>query len=354
MSRLLDKLEATARLAVAEKACPGGVYAVIVRSSVTVSGAFGQADPERGSPASDATIYDAASITKPVATATSVCCLVERGELTLDQRLTNWFPEAKRFGDVTLRHLITHTSGLPAWRTYFENASGSKAIIELALRTPLDRRPGIGYTYSDIGYMLLAAVVERVSGLSLREFAAQNIYQPLGMADTGFTPSAEHGPRYAVTGHCGLRPGKTLRGEVHDPNAAAMGGVAGHAGLFTTLRDLTIYARMILEGGEFGSVRVLSPATVREMSMSQIPPEIGGHTLGWFAYPNGYLPRADLLSRRTFGHTGFTGTALVFDPEIEAAFILLTNRVFCDPENDRFLTYRRKMLNVMAAIASES
>ncbi|MEI6512198.1 MAG: serine hydrolase [bacterium] len=352
MLRLMNALNELMKQGIADEAFPGAVCAIVKPNQVILREAWGLADPESKTPAAIDTIYDIASLTKPI-TVTAVGLLIERGKLCLDQMVTYWLPEAEHLAAVTLRQLITHTSGLPSWKDYFQVGRNKKAILEAVYATPLEAMPGQRYCYSDVGYILLGAIIETVVRQPLNDFLRQNLFEPLGMNDTSYLPNQSLKSRFAVTGHCVTRLNQTLKGEVHDANTATMGGVAGHAGLFSAINDLIIFAQTILNEGQFEGKRILSPATLCEMATNQNAPNIEAHTFGWFAYPNGYHPRADLLSRQSFGHTGFTGTVMVFDPAIKSALILLTNRIYSDPEAARFPLYRKRILNIMAAIASE-
>lgn len=338
--------------ALAKKVFPGAVCALVVGGRVRYQGAWGYADPESKKPAAETTIYDLASLTKPVANATLLMIALERGLLTLETSVSNYFKDAAHLKDVTVRHLVTHTSGLPAWRAVYKQAKGRDEAVQAVLNVPLDRKPGDRYTYSDLGYILLGAVLETVFERPLNELLREQIAVPLGMNDTGFNPPDETQVHLAPTANCSMREGKILKGEVHDANAAAMGGVAGHAGLFSTLEDLIRYAQMLLRGGR----PLLSYYTVQQMLAAQVAlsgQPLGWHTLGFFAHPNSLLPRGDLFPTRCVGHSGFTGTVLLLDPQVELGVILLTNHVYYSDEKTAYLDYRRRILNVLAAIASK-
>ncbi|MFN7017635.1 MAG: serine hydrolase domain-containing protein, partial [Fimbriimonadales bacterium] len=209
-----------------------------------------------------------------------------------------------------------------------------------------------GYTYSDLGYILMGAILERVYDQSQAELFQTKIAEPLGLSSTCYCPPPEWHERVAPTRNSENRPDHTIRGEVHDENAYAMGGVAGHAGLFGTLEDLIRYARMVLSGGRpllsYYAVQLL--LTPQAQVGNQTP---SMHTLGLFAHPNPMLPRGDLFPTRCVGHSGFTGTVMLFDPHIEMAVILLTNHVYYSREKDAYLDYRRRILNALAAQVGE-
>ena len=310
------------------------VYALARRGETVAQRAFGAATLD--------TVFDVASLTKPLATATAVLQLVERGRLHLGERVAGFF-EAD-FGplpplsDVTVRQLLTHTSGLPPIPRWPEAGASRPEILRAVLNTPLSRPPGTGYAYSDTGYMLLGEIAARVSGETLGEYFAAHVAGPLGLRRTGFLPSARKS--IAPTGK--LIP----VGAVHDPRARDLGGVSGHAGLFGTAGDVLTYAEAIRTGGG----PILAPASVARMARSQIPPELGAQSLGWYCRGNDYLPAGDLFSDRAFGHSGFTGTLILIDPEYDVSLVLLTNRVVNEAEDGtRFLRLRRCWLNAVAA-----
>ena len=237
------------------------------------------------------TIFDLASLTKVVATTTSVMMLVEQGTIRLNDRVASYIPGFERYGkgDITIRHLMTHVSGLRPDLDLAEMWTGSDTAIALAIEEVPTSAPGERFVYSDINYFLLGDIVRRVSGRTLDEFARERIFEPLGMKDTMFLPSASLRARVAPTESCTAfgwpcqgPDMRMLRGVVHDPTARRMGGVAGHAGLFSTAADLSIFCRMLLAGGTYRGVRILSPLAVEKMTSPATPlnePNVRG--LGW-------------------------------------------------------------------------
>ncbi len=301
-----------------------------------------------GVPTAADTIFDLASVTKPH-TALGLLRLVEMGEVLLSQTVGEFFPEARPgLARVTLRQLATHVSGLIPWKPLYEAGAGKDAMLREILSPPLERTPGERYAYSDLGYILLGEVIERVSGVSLAEFLRREVFEPLGMADAGFLPDPSLRPRIAPCANCPAREGQTLVGEVHDANAHFYGGVAGHAGLFGTAPDLaTVVAMMLSREGRAGD-SVLSRPALDLAEHSCVPEAVGGHTIGWFASPNPMLPRGDLLSDKAFGHTGYTGTMVVCDPMFGVGIVLLTNRVINPADNTGIQSVRRRVINVVA------
>ena len=319
------EIEATISLAISDGRCPGGVL-WLERNGRAYHHAFGAraVEPQR-EPMTEETIFDAASLTKVIATTTAVMMLVERGKLTLDARVSDFIPEFRGVGKeaITLRQLLTHTSGLrpglpatPAW-------SGIEAAIALAAAEPLPDPPGSILRYSDINFILLGEVVRRASGQPLNDFCAAEIFAPLKMADTMFLPVDALRPRIAPTERVA---GEVLRGVVHDPTARRMGGVAGHAGLFTTAADLARFARMLLGGGELDGARILQPETVALMTRVQTPDAVARRGLGWDIDSPYAGPRGQWFPIGSYGHTGWTGGSFWIDPFSRTFIIFLSNR----------------------------
>ncbi|HEY8185207.1 MAG TPA: serine hydrolase, partial [Pyrinomonadaceae bacterium] len=334
---------------------PGAVVLVARKGWVVWRKAYGArtVEPAREAMTTD-TIFDVASLTKVVATATSIMILVERGKLRLSDPLSNYLPEIKGEGRerVTLELLLTHRAGYAPDFDLKERWTGYDEAIKRLAQEPLRNPPGAKFVYSDINYIALGEVVHRVSGLTLDQFARQNIFEPLGMRDTGFRPSAKLRTRIAPTekrsgqlSYLGDTPqngpehtedtDRWLRGEVHDPTAYRMGGVAGHAGLFSTADDLAIYCQMILNGGQYNGVRILAPLTVAEMTRPRLVSETAAtRGLGWDINTSFSTNRGDLFPLGSFGHTGFTGTSLWIDPASDMFVVFLSNRVHPDGKGD--------------------
>lgn len=287
-------------------------------------------------PLDEATVFDAASLTKPVVTATLVQLLREQGRLDLDAPLQTYLPDCggAEKAALTLRHLLTHGSGLPAGlpAKAAGDWAGPEAAERIACGLAPSTPPGAQFRYSDVNFILLGRIVERVSGQPLDRLAAQTLFEPLGMRDSGYLPlSRMDTARIAPTER--LPDGRLLRGEVHDPTARRMGGVAGHAGLFTTTADLARFARMLLSGGvaEDGR-RLLSADSVVLLTTAQSPPGLAEQrSLGWDMSSPFARPRGSLYPASSFGHTGFTGCAFWLDPGSRSFFVLLSNRVHPKP-----------------------
>ncbi len=304
---------------------PGASVVIGRRGAAVVQKGYGHLGWTGSSPDVNAanTIYDLASLTKVVGTTTALMVLYDDGKLDLDAPVQRYLPEFT--GDmkelVTVRQLLMHRSGLPAGRELWRMASSPAEAKRIVLTTPLGCRPGVCYEYSDLGADVLGWVVESISGQSLDSFLHARVFQPLGMNDTGFNPPDSVRYRVAPTEVTPPR-GYPLRGEVHDENAYALGGVAGHAGLFSTAADLAVFAQMMLNGGSYDDVRIVSDSTIALFTKRAA----GTRALGWDT-ADGQGGSGEFLTETAFGHTGYTGTSMWIDPDHEMFVVLLTNRV---------------------------
>ncbi len=314
---------------------PGAVVLVLHQREVVHRRAYGdaQVEPERREMQFDA-IFDLASLTKPIATATSVMVLVDKGLIDLDAPASRYLPEFTGDGkeEITVRQLLTHQGGLIPDNHLRDYADGPDVAWEKICKLDLAASPGEEFIYSDVSFMVLGKLVERVSGQTLNEFAQERIFEPLEMHDTSFRIADEltvddRSRRCVPTEQ---RDGAWMLGEVHDPRAYALGGVAGHAGLFSTADDLARYARMILAGGELDGPRVLSPAAVAEMMAPNPVPGGGIRGLGWDKQSSFSKNRGEGMSDSAIGHGGFTGTAMWIDPELDLVVIFLSSRLHPD------------------------
>jgi uncharacterized protein YbbC (DUF1343 family)/CubicO group peptidase (beta-lactamase class C family) len=322
----LEEIDAAIDQAIAEKRCPGAVLWLEHRG-VTYLKAYGhRALVPAEEPMTEDTIFDAASLTKVIACTPAVMLLVERGQVKLEEPVQTYIPEFKGEGKeaITVRQLMTHASGLRGDIETRTDWHGQTVAIEKACAEKLLSPPGTAFRYSDINFFLLGEIVQRVSHTPLEEFVAREVYQPLKMSDTGFLPLKAKLDRIAPTE---VVKGNPYRGVVHDPTARHMGGVAGHAGLFTTAPDLAQYARMLLNHGSLAGVRIFKPETVDLMTSVQSPASIKARRgLGW-DIDSGYSgPRGKLFPVGSYGHTGWTGTSLWIDPFSQSFVILLSNR----------------------------
>ncbi len=334
------------------KELPGAVVLVGHHGQIVWRKAYGAraVEPQREAMTTD-TIFDLASLTKIVATATSIMILIERGEVRLADPVVKFIPEMKGGGRdaITIEQLLTHVSGFAPDFDLRERWTGYDEAIKRLYREPLRNPPGARFVYSDINYIALGEVVHRVAGVTLDEFARRNIYIPLGMRDTGFNPAANLTARIAPTekrraqmnylGDSGSDAGSEgdqwLRGQVHDPTSFRMGGVAGHAGLFSTADDLAIFCQMILSGGSYRSTQILSPYGVAMMTQPRAVSDNGAaRGIGWDIASSFSANKGDLFPLGSFGHTGFTGTSLWIDPASDTFVVFLSNRVHPDGKGD--------------------
>ncbi len=344
--RLQPAYDAVAR-AVEDRAFPGAVLAVGHQGKLAVR-AFGKLSYDaKASAAKTDTIYDIASLSKVVSTTTLVARLVEGDfpvPLDLDLPIEIYLPEWKTGPQpewrhqVTARHLLTHTSGLPPFREYWRTSKSKAATLAKIFAEPLEYPPGTKEVYSDLGIILLAEIIERLTGQPLDVLARQQIFAPLGMKDTQYNPPKKLWPRIAPTEFDANFRKRLVRGEVHDENAYAMGGVAGHAGLFSTASDLAAFCQMMLNGGIYAHKRLLRRATLAEFTAPEKLAN-GARTLGW-AVPTENSSSGHFFSPHSFGHTGFTGTSIWIDPARQLFVILLTNRVHPTRENHKIADVR--------------
>ncbi|HPP01207.1 MAG: serine hydrolase [Candidatus Omnitrophica bacterium] len=365
-------------------AAPGAVGLVLKEGKIIARRAVGQAQthlalqnnesheityvPYSGRMLED-TLFDLASLTKMIATTTSILILVDQGQIDLDKTVASYIPAfaARAKDKVTVRHLITHTSGLPSWFPFYQIYIDREEVFrsldeDFALETP----PGAVRVYSDLGFIVLGRLVEVVSGKRLDRFAQEYIFGPLGMTHTGFLPSL---PARYLAAPTELDPGRDgfLKGIVHDENSRALSGVSGHAGLFSTATDLALFAQMLLNKGELHGRRILKEATVQAMLKSQLPQSAidkgsaflrnRKQLIGWWGMDDKITIGADggLPSQTAFGHTGFTGTSFYVDPEHNAAAILLSNAIHPKREDANRSALRRAFyVNISKALVGSA
>jgi CubicO group peptidase (beta-lactamase class C family) len=316
--------------AIAEKAFPGASMAVLHRGQLLALHGFGRYTYAPDStPVIAETIFDIASVTKVVATTTMAAVLYERGKLQLDALVADFSPEFRtddlRRSDVSIRALLTHTSGLPAYKKLFEQTRDRQQLIHLAYATPLEADPEARTEYSDIGFIILGDILEKVAGESLDRFCQREIFARLGLSSTYFKPPAELRAQIAPTSDDKKFRHRPIQGEVHDENASVMHGVAGHAGVFSTSYDVALFAYSWLSGGS----PILKPLTAIAFTRQQPG---SSRALGWDR-PTPPSSSGEYLSPHSFGHLGFTGTSLWCDPEKQLAIVLLTNRTWPDSSN---------------------
>lgn len=315
-------IDEAAEAAIAAGKLPGCVVVVGRRDEVLFRRAYGAKAllPERQAMTVD-TVFDVASLTKAVATTSSLMRLVERGTVDLDKPASTWIPAIARLPRFTVRHLLLHTSGLPATTTLSEYGPDRQRLLEHIGRLTKVAQPGEQFVYSDVGFVLLEEIVRRASGEDLATFASREVFAPLGMRETTFLPGPDLRARAAPTEQ---REGRWMVGEVHDPRAYALGGVAGHAGLFSTADDMARFAQALLDETKLAS------RETRATFFSRYPTPKGGRALGWDVDSTFASHKSTLFSPRAFGHGGFTGTAMWVDPERDLFVVFLSNRVHPD------------------------
>lgn len=345
----LAAIDAAIEQALAATNCPGAVL-WLEREGGVYCRAYGRrAVVPQSEVMTTNTIFDAASLTKVIACTPAVMLLVERGQVELAAPVSRYLPEFTGDGKeaITVRQLLTHTSGLRPDIGLKPDWSGREAAFRLACAEKLVAVPGERFGYSDTGPIVLGELVQRVTGKGLDEFLAAEVYGPLQMIDTGFNPPVEKLARIAPTE---VENGQPWRGVVHDPRARRMAGVAGHAGLFTTAADLARFSRMLLNGGELEGVRVFQPETVRLMTSVQTPPGVPARRgLGWDIDSPYAGQRGEVFPIGGYGHTGWTGTSLWIDPFSRTFVILLANRNH--PTEDGDVIALRRRVGTLAAQA---
>jgi CubicO group peptidase (beta-lactamase class C family) len=343
---IADSLRVVLTAAVADRAFPG-VYAIVGDSrGVYAKVGVGRLDWGKSAKPDEKSVWDLASLTKVIATTSAMAQLVESGRVALDQPVARYVPEWTGGGRelVTVRQLLTHSSGLPAFKPYDTLTHKPDSLAALLFSTPLERRPGERMIYSDIGAFMMGEVIRRVSSETLDGYFDRHIAQPLHLKDTRFNPPQKWRKRIAPTEIDTLRGG-LVHGAVHDERAYYLGGVAAHAGLFGSARDLARFATMMLRGGTIEGVRIFSPATIAQFT-AYADSAFSNRALGW-QKPVTSAWAGQFMSSRAFGHTGFTGTSIAIDPELDLYIILLSNRVNPTRNNPRITDVRRRVADVV-------
>jgi CubicO group peptidase (beta-lactamase class C family) len=315
--------------AVREGKTPGAVVVIGRRDGIVFERAYGERAllPTRREMTLD-TIFDLASLTKPLVTGALAAWLIERGEIHLSDRVSRYLPEFSGQGKetITVEQLLLHTSGLPPSNPLADYRHGKQRARARVIGSVLEAYPGRKFIYSDVGYIVLGMLIERVTGESLDVTARRVLWEPLGMHDTHYCQPLCDSPRIAPTELAAGHHSSPIRGEVQDPRAYLLGGIAGNAGVFSTAEDLSRFARMLLGHGELDGVRVLSPEAVREFTEPRTVPGGGVRSLGWDVSSHYSKGRGEALSELAYGHGGYTGTSLWIDPAQDLFVILLTNR----------------------------
>ncbi len=351
-----SKIETFIHEAIDAGAFPGAVVVVGDRESVLYQQAFGTLTYDATAQHVEVhTIYDLASLTKVIAATPAVMHLYDRGKIDLQDPVSSYIDEFVngQKADVTVRHLLLHTSGLPSWRDYYKEAENRKQMIQRVIETPLETVPGTHYLYSDLGMILLGEIVERISGYRLDEYVERYIYKPLGMDKTQFNPAPEKRDRIAPTEVDTLWRLELVHGVVHDENAYMLDGVAGHAGLFSTSSDLAAFAQMMLNDGSLEGVKIFEPETVRLFTRRSS--DVVDRAYGWGVRSlDSYSSAGSKFSEDSYGHTGFTGTSIWIDPVQDIYVIFLSNRVHPDRANTRIVTIRPDLHDLVMVVFRNS
>ena len=341
-----DAIRASLDRAVADSAFPGAFVVVGTHDRILVKYGAGHLDWSPSPVPTERTMWDMASLTKVIAVTSAMMQLVEAHKVDLDAPVQRYLPgwTGPNKDRVTVRHLLTHSSGLPAWRPLYKEAADAASAMALAYATPLDTVPGVRMVYSDIGGILLGEIVRVVSGERIDRYFARHIAVPLGLHDSMFLPAASLLDRIAPTEIDPWRQ-RHLRGEVHDENAAMLGGVSGHAGLFSSARDLARVAQLYLNHGILGHTRIWKPGTIAQFTTVQ-DSTFSNRALGWET-PTGTNSAGHFMHRPAFGHTGFTGTSIWIDPAHDLFIVLLTNRVNPTRANTKITAVRQAVADTV-------
>ena len=332
-------------------AFPGAVLAVGRHGRLAALAPVGHYGVDDRRPVEAGTLYDLASLTKVVALTTACMILVDEGRLALDAPIARYVPEFRgpMKDRVTVRHLLTHSAGLAADLPLYTETASRRPALAAVDTTTLLAPPGTSYRYSDLSAIVLMQVVERVTGEPFDRWVETRVFGPLGMPATRFLPPASWRDRIAPTEHDTVFRHRWLRGEVHDESAARLGGVSGNAGLFSNALDLSRFAAMLLNGGAWDTLQLIRAETVAEFTERQNMPPGSSRALGWDTpADSGYSSAGTKLSRRSFGHTGFTGTSIWMDPDRDLFIILLTNRVNPTRANTAILRVRARVADLVA------
>jgi beta-N-acetylhexosaminidase len=342
-----------------DSAFPGATIAVGYRDSVVLLAAVGHYGANDKRPVTTETIYDLASLTKVIGLTTATMMLIDAGKLDLDAPVQRYVPafQGPNKDRVTIKHLLTHSSGMPAWRPLYAEAKTREEALALVDTTALLRQPGDTFVYSDLGAITLAQAVQAVTGQRLDAFLATRVFGPLHMTSTRYLPSSDWRNRIAPTENDTVFRHRLLRGEVHDENAGRLDGVSGHAGLFSTAPDLALFARWLLRERQTPDSFMpplcgdmicawITPRLVRQFTQRQNIPPGSSRALGWDT-PSENSSAGTKMGPNAFGHTGFTGTSIWFDPDKGLFIILLTNRVNPTRTNTKIFQVRRRVADLV-------
>lgn len=340
--------------AIEEQTFPGAVLLVWKDDKILYEKPYGRFTYDDDSElVTKETIFDLASVTKVVATTTATMICLDRNLFSLDDKVVKFIPE---FGvndkeNITIRNLLLHNSGLPAWKKFYESELNKEGVLLNIFYSELDYKTGTKMVYSDLGIITLGKIIEKVSGLTLDEFCKKEIFEPLEMYSTFFNPAESLKKLCAPTELDNYWRNRLLQGEVHDETSSMLGGVAGHAGLFSTANDLSKFMSMILNKGTYKNKKIIKKETIELFTKKQSDQSSRG--LGWDTKSEKGSSAGDLFSPNSFGHTGYTGTSIWADPERNLAVVFLTNRVYPTRENTKIISFRPQLHNSVINSISE-
>lgn len=339
--------------AVAEKIFPGAVLLIWQNGEILHEKSYGSFTFDIDAPeVTTSTIYDLASLTKVVSTTTAVMICVDRKLISLDDKVVLYIPEfgANSKSNITIRNLLLHNSGLAAWKKFYRRGLNKEEVLSEIYNSGLEYETGTKMVYSDLGIITLGKIIEKVSGLTLDKFSKKEIFDPLEMNSTYFNHDDSIRQFCAPTEVDTYWRNKLLQGDVHDETAAMLGGVAGHAGLFSTANDLGKFMSMIMNKGVYNNKRIIKEEIVELFTKKQSTQS--SRALGWDTKSDKGSSAGDLFSAGSFGHTGFTGTSIWADPERNLFVVFLTNRVYPSRENTKIISFRPKLHNLIIEVMS--
>jgi CubicO group peptidase (beta-lactamase class C family) len=334
--------------AIKDSAFPGAVVLVEKDGKIIFEQAFGHFTYDKNSsPVKFNTLFDLASLTKVISTTNCTMICIDRGLFKLDDKVSKYIPEFAKNGkeNIKIRNLLLHNSGLPAFKQYYKMYNNPKDVLDDIFATKLIYPTGTKTVYSDLGIITLGKIIERVTGMELNKFAQKEIFDPLGMENTMYNPPDSLKKKCAPTELDNYWRHKQIQGEVHDENASMLGGVAGHAGLFSTAEDISKVLQMLLQKGNYNGRQLIKQKTVSLFTKRQS--EVSTRGLGWDTKSRKGSSAGDLFSADSYGHTGFTGTSVWTDPERKLFVVFLTNRVYPTRANHKLYKVRPALHNAV-------
>ena len=349
-----SKVERIVNNAIEDSAFPGAVVLVEKNDKIVFEKAFGHFTYDKNSsPMTLNTLFDLASLTKVISTTNCAMICIDRGLFKLDDRVAKYIPHFAANGkeNITIRNLLLHNSGLPAYKRYYKMYDNSTDVLNDIYSTKLEYPTGIKTVYSDLGIITLGKIIEKVTGMTLDKFAQKEIFDPLGMKNTMYNPPDSLKKYCAPTEYDNYWRHRQIQGEVHDETASMLGGVAGHAGLFSTAGDIAKVLQMLLQKGKYNGKQIIKPATVKLFTKRQS--EESTRALGWDTKSKTGSSAGDLFSDDSYGHTGFTGTSVWTDPERKLFVVFLTNRVYPTRENHKIFKVRPALHNAVIEAIEE-